>query len=86
MMKRATWFTAGAVAGVLGTRMAKKKVQAVAIELSPSNLAHKAADRAREAAHEGAEAIKAKVTELRVRLTAQPEESAEVIELHRRRA
>jgi len=86
MMKRATWFVAGAVAGVAGTRMAKQKVQAVAAELSPAALAHKAADRAREAAHEGVEAIKAKMMELRSRLTAPPQEPAEVIELHRRRA
>ncbi len=69
MMKRLTWFMGGAAAGVVGANMAKKRVKAAAAELSPANLAHKAAERVRELAEEGKQAIKAKQIELRARLT-----------------
>lgn len=86
MMKRATWFTAGAITGVVVTRMAKKKVMAAAAELSPANLAHKAVIRARESAIEHAEVLKSRASELRARLAAHPVVAGEVIELHRRHA
>ena len=86
MMKRLTWFTLGAAAGVAGASVARKKLKAAAAELAPSNLAHKAADRMRAVALEGQQAIKAKAIELRQRLIAKPAEPGQVIELHRRQA
>jgi hypothetical protein len=72
MMKRLSWFMGGAAAGVVGASLAKKRVKAAAAELSPANLAHKAADRVREAAHDGMQTLKAKQIELRARLTGKP--------------
>ncbi len=91
MMKRLTWFISGAAAGVVGASVAKKKVKAKAAELSPANLAHKAVERVREVAHDGVEAIKAKViklkaSEVRDPMGAESATSADVIELHRRKA
>ena len=76
MMKRLTWFMSGAVAGVVGASVAKKKVKAAAAELSPANLAHKAADRAREVAQDAKHTIKAKQLELRARITGTPAHAA----------
>ena len=69
MMKRLTGFVSGAAAGVVGASVAKKKVKAAAAELSPANLAHKAADRVRDAAQDAVHTIKAKQIELRARIT-----------------
>lgn len=76
MMKRLTWFLGGAAAGVLGASVARKKVKAAAAELSPANLAHKAADRVREAAHDAQQTMKAKQIELRARITGKPARAA----------
>ena len=67
-MKRLVWFVGGAVAGVAGAGMAKKKVKAAAIELAPSNVARKATARVKDAYHEGRRAMRAKEAELRARL------------------
>ncbi len=76
MMKRLTWFMGGAAAGVVGASVAKKKVRAAAAELSPANLAHKAADRMREKAQDAKQTIKAKQLELRARITGTPARAA----------
>lgn len=67
-MKRLVWFVGGAVAGVAGAGMAKKKVKAAAIELAPSNVARKATARVKDAYQEGRRAMRAKEAELRARL------------------
>jgi hypothetical protein len=69
MVKRLTWFLSGAAAGVVGASVARKKVKAAAADLAPSNLAHKAADRARDAVLDVKQALKVKQVELRARLT-----------------
>lgn len=76
MMKRLTWFMGGAAAGVVGASVAKKKVKAKAAELSPANLAHKAADRVRDVAHDVKQVIKEKQIELRARITGKPGHAA----------
>ena len=68
MMKRLTWFVGGAVAGVAGASVAKKKAKAVVVEYAPVNVAKKTGDRVREAVSEGRRAMKAKEAELRARL------------------
>lgn len=68
MMKRLTWFVGGAAAGIAGASVAKKKVKAVASEISPSNVAKKTTNRVREAVNEGKRAMRSKEAELRARL------------------
>ena len=68
MMKRLTWFVGGAAAGIAGANVAKKKVKAVASEISPSNVAKKTTNRVREAVNEGKRAMRSKEAELRARL------------------
>jgi hypothetical protein len=66
-MKRLTWFVGGAVAGVAGASVAKKKVKEAAVEFAPANVAKKATERVKEAFHEGRRAMHAKEIELRAR-------------------
>lgn len=68
MMKRLSWFLGGAIAGIAGAGVAKRKVKAAAHELAPANVARKAGGRMREAWHEGRRAMQAKEAELRARL------------------
>jgi hypothetical protein len=68
MMKRVTWFMGGAVAGVAGAGLAKKKVKQAATHLAPRNVVHSASGRVRDAFGEGRRAMRAKETELRARL------------------
>lgn len=68
MMKRVTWFMGGAVAGVAGASIAKKKVKQAATHLAPRNVVHSATGRVRDAFGEGRRAMRAKETELRARL------------------
>lgn len=65
MMKRLTWFVGGAVAGVAGAGLAKKKVKEAAVEFAPAHVAKKATERVKEAFHEGRRAMHAKEAELR---------------------
>jgi hypothetical protein len=80
MMKRLTWFIGGAVAGVAGAGVAKKKAKAVYVELAPSNVAHKTADRVRDAFSEGRSAMKAKERELRARLDGRAHNLADALD------
>jgi hypothetical protein len=65
MMKRLSWFLGGAVAGVAGAGLAKKKVKAAAVEFAPANVAKKATERVKDAFSEGRRAMHAKEVELR---------------------
>ena len=68
MIKRLVWFVGGAVAGIAGASVARKKVHEVATELAPANVAKKATARVRDAVAEGRRAAKAKEAELRSRM------------------
>lgn len=72
MMRRATWFVAGAAAGAGGAVYAGRKVRQAADKLKPVNVARTAADRARQrgrdvvaAVRDGRAAMAAKEAELR---------------------
>ncbi len=74
MMKRLSWFLGGAVAGVAGVGLAKKKAKETAAQLAPSHVARSAMARLRgrghdvsEAISEGRRAMHAKEAELRAR-------------------
>ncbi len=79
-MKRLTWFIGGAVAGVAGAGLAKKKAKAVAVEYSPSQVARKTSDRVRDAVAEGRRAAKAKEVELRARLDGRAHNLADALD------
>ena len=68
MIKRFSWFLGGAVAGIAGAGLAKKKLKEAAVELAPVNVARKASARVKDAYHEGRRAMKAKEAELRARV------------------
>jgi hypothetical protein len=74
MMRRITWFAAGAAAGAAGTQYVSYKVRQKARQLAPSNLARATAQRLRvrggavvDAVREGREAMRVKEAELRAR-------------------
>jgi hypothetical protein len=58
MMRRATWFVAGAAAGAVGASWTRRKLKAVATQLAPANVARGAAGRARARGHDLVEAVK----------------------------
>jgi hypothetical protein len=68
MIKRMTWFVGGAVAGVAGASMAKRKMKQAATHFAPRNVVHSANMRVRDALGEGRRAMRARETELRARL------------------
>jgi hypothetical protein len=68
MIKRMTWFVGGAVAGVAGAGIAKRKVKQAATHLAPRNVAHGVGERFRDAVAEGRRAMRAKEVEMRARL------------------
>lgn len=68
MMKRLVWFVSGAVAGVVGTGVAKRKVRAVAADLAPTQVAKRAGERVRDAVAEGVRAARAREAELKAQL------------------
>lgn len=68
MIKRLTWFVAGAVAGVAGMGAAKRKVRSAAADLAPAEVVRRTGDRLRDAVSEGRRAMRAKEAELRARL------------------
>jgi hypothetical protein len=72
MITRATWFVAGAAAGAIGASYTRRKVKAVAEQMTPAHVARTVAERARirgrdlvEAVREGRVAMQAKEVELR---------------------
>lgn len=75
MMKRATWFVSGAVAGVVGAGYAKRKVKSTAAQLAPVQVARGAVDRVKgrvhdvgDAVREGREAMRLRERELKARI------------------
>jgi hypothetical protein len=68
MIKRFTWFVSGAVAGVAGVGIAKRKIKQAATHLTPRNVVNEITTRVRESVVEGRVAMRAKETELRARL------------------
>lgn len=67
MMKRATWFVAGATAGALGAEYAKRKVRATAAQYAPARVARGTLDLARNRALDLAEAVRDGRQAMRVR-------------------
>jgi hypothetical protein len=68
MIKRLTWFVGGAVAGVAGVGVAKRKMKQAATHLTPKRIAHGITDRVHDAFSEGRRAMRTKEVELRGRL------------------
>lgn len=57
-MKRVTWFVGGVATGALGVNYAKRKVRTTAELYTPAKVARSTVDRARQQAHQVAEAIR----------------------------
>ena len=68
MIKRMTWFVSGAVAGVAGVGMAKRKMKQAANQLTPKRIAHGVTSRVHDAFAEGRRAMRSREAELRARL------------------
>ncbi len=68
MIKRMTWFVGGAVAGVAGVGVAKRKMKQAATHLTPKHVVHGVTARVRDAFSEGRRAMHAKEIELRARI------------------
>jgi hypothetical protein len=68
MIKRMTWFVGGAVAGVAGVSVAKRKMKQAATHLTPKHIAHGISDRVHDAFSEGRRAMRTRELELRGRL------------------
>ncbi|MDX6534803.1 MAG: hypothetical protein QOF68_2547 [Gaiellales bacterium] len=68
MIKRMTWFVGGAVAGVAGVGMAKRKMKQAATHLTPKSIVHKVTGRVHDAFAEGRKAMRSRELELRARL------------------
>jgi hypothetical protein len=58
MLKRVTWFVAGAATGAVGTAAATRKVKRTVAQLSPENLARRSVGAAKAQAHHVAEAVR----------------------------
>jgi hypothetical protein len=58
LISRATWFVAGAAAGAVGASYTRRKVKAVAEQLTPVRVAQNVAGRARARGHDLVEAVK----------------------------
>ena len=58
MMKRATWFASGVVAGVVGSAYAAKKVKRKVETLRPVNVARSAVSKAKGKVHDLSEALR----------------------------
>ncbi len=89
MMKRVTWFVAGAAAGVGGAAFARRKARVMAERYTPVNVAGRAANAARDkgrsvvdAVREGRLEAQRKETELRAML----DEHDDVVGLRRAEA
>ncbi|HEY8093624.1 MAG TPA: hypothetical protein VID93_07560, partial [Acidimicrobiales bacterium] len=58
MITRATWFVAGAAAGAVGAAYTRRKVKAVAEQMTPVRVAQNVAGRTRARGHDLVEAVK----------------------------
>ncbi len=68
MIKRMTWFLGGAVAGVVGVGVVKRKMKQAATQLTPKKIAHGVSTRFHDAFAEGRRAMRSREAELRARL------------------
>jgi hypothetical protein len=68
MIKRLTWFLGGAVAGVAGVGVAKRKMKQAATQLTPRKIARGVTTRVHDAVAEGRRAMRSREAELRARL------------------
>ncbi|MEP7202384.1 MAG: hypothetical protein ABI894_07240 [Ilumatobacteraceae bacterium] len=68
MIKRMTWFFGGAVAGVAGVGMAKRKMKRAATHFTPKHVVHKVRGRVHDAYAEGRSAMRSREVELRAQL------------------
>jgi hypothetical protein len=68
MIKRMTWFVGGAVAGVAGVGVVKRKMKQAARHLTPKSIVHGVTHRVHDAVSEGRRAMRSKEVELRGRL------------------
>lgn len=68
MIKRMTWFLGGAIAGVAGVGVAKRKMKQAASHLTPKHIAHSLTDRVHDAFSEGRRAMRTREVELREQL------------------
>ncbi len=68
MIKRMTWFLGGAVAGVVGVGVVKRKMKQAATQLTPKKIAHGVSTRFHDAFAEGRRAMRRREAELRARL------------------
>jgi hypothetical protein len=67
VIKRLTWFVSGAIAGVAGAGLAKRKVKKAATRLTPKNVVRGLTSRVKDAVAEGRLAMRAKESELQAR-------------------
>lgn len=58
MMKRATWFVAGAATGAAGAVAATRKVKRTVAQMAPSNVARKGVDAAKAQVHRVTDAVR----------------------------
>jgi hypothetical protein len=68
MIKRMTWFLGGAVAGVAGFGVAKRKMKQAAGQLTPKRIAQGVSSRVHDAFAEGRRAMRSREAELRARM------------------
>lgn len=87
MMRRASWFVGGVVAGAAGASYATRKVKRAAAQLAPTNVVRSAGARVREqsrhvigAVKEGRAAMRAREDELKARRDARVEPLDERLE------
>jgi hypothetical protein len=80
MIKRMTWFFGGAVAGVAGVSVAKRKMKQAAGQLTPKKIAHGVTSRVHDAFAEGRRAMRSREAELRARLDGSPAVLADDLE------
>jgi hypothetical protein len=67
VIKRLTWFVSGAIAGVAGAGLAKRKVKQAASKMTPKHVVQGLTGRVRDAVAEGRLAMRAKESELHAR-------------------
>lgn len=58
MMKRATWFVAGAATGAAGAVAATRKVKKTVAQMAPSNVARRGVDAAKTQLHRVGDAVR----------------------------
>ena len=67
MIKRVTWFVAGAAAGAAGTSYASRKIKKKVAQLAPARVARGAATRVQSRGHDLVEAVREGRTAMRLK-------------------